>query len=232
MRNRLAKVLAAAGVASRRRCEEIILAGRVKVNGEIIRVPQHFSSPEADTILVDGEPIKAIEEKVYFIFNKPTGVLCSNTAPQRGKRVIDFFDSCHTRLFTVGRLDQDTSGLLLVTNDGHLANQIIHPSAGINKEYLAKVDAEITQEQLERIAKGCIVEETFVRPLRVLKVRNHSLKVTIGEGKKREVRALLAAASLPVLSLQRIRIGNLHLGNLPLGGWRKVSREYLLKAIH
>lgn len=223
MKNRLSKILAASGVASRRACEELIFAGRVKVNGEKVLVPQTQVSNE-DAILVDGKPIQQVEAKVYFLLNKPAGYLCTAARPSaNSKLILDLFKDQPQRLFTVGRLDKDTEGLLLVTNDGHFANSVIHPSSSIDKEYLAKTDSEIDPEHLVAISNGVMIEGAFVKPLKVTKVRRGTLKVTIAEGKKREVRLLLQNAGLEVKSLTRIRIGGLHLGTLPVGSYRPLK---------
>ena len=135
-KKRLSKALAAAGVASRRACEELIFAGRVQVNGETILLPQHHIDWSRDQIHLDGEPVKNEQKKVYYLLNKPTGYICSNTRPGKQKIVLDLFPNTLERLFTVGRLDKETAGLLLVTNDGHFANQVIHPSSNIIKKYI------------------------------------------------------------------------------------------------
>lgn len=224
-KQRLSKVLAAAGTASRRKCEDLIFAGKVSVNGEVVLIPQTMVDPGADDIVVNGKQVSAIERKVYFALNKPVGYVCSNNPGSKSKNVLSLFDDVEERLFTVGRLDKDTQGLLLVTNDGHFANKVIHPSNNISKEYLVKTDKEITHEHLIAIGNGTIVEGVFVKPLKVAKVRRGTLKITIGEGKKREVRILLEAVGLAVQELTRIRIGGLHLGSLPVGGYKELSEK-------
>lgn len=222
-KQRLSKVLAAAGVASRRASEELIFQGKVKVNGEVIKVPQTMVNVHEDEILVDDAPLKGIEKKVYYLLNKPEGYICSAKGSGKTKLVLDLFEGEGNRLFTVGRLDKDTQGLLIVTNDGHFANQVIHPSADIQKEYLVKVDAEITHDHLVAISNGTLVEGVFVKPIRVEKVRRGTMKVVISEGKKREVRVLLASAGLKAVELIRIRLGGLLLGQLPVGSWRPLT---------
>jgi 23S rRNA pseudouridine2605 synthase len=225
MKNRLSKVMAAAGVASRRACEELIFAGRVKVNGVVTLVPQTMVD-QADSIAVDGEQVGAkAQNKVYYMLNKPAGYICTARSNLKSKIVLDLFTGSKERVFTVGRLDKDTKGLLLVTNDGHFANSVIHPSANVVKEYLAKTDQEITAEHLKAISSGTLVEGVFVKPIRVSKVRKGTVKICVGEGKKREVRLLLEGAGLQVLELTRIRIGGLHLGSLPEGQWRSMSQQ-------
>lgn len=221
---RLSKTLAAAGVASRRACEEIIFAGRVKVNGVVVKVPQTGVTAK-DKITVDGNPIERAEQKKYYILNKPAGYLCTAKRTSKSKIVLDLFTDVKERLFTVGRLDKDTEGLLIVTNDGHFAQRVIHPSADIHKEYLVKTDHDVTDEHLKAIATGTLVEGAYVKPVRVTKVRKGTIKIVIGEGKKREVRLLLQAAGLNVASLTRIRIGSLQMGQLPVGEYREMTER-------
>lgn len=224
-KQRLSKVLAAAGVASRRACEELIFSGVVRVNDEVVTIPQTQVDPSSDKITVHDKPIKPKEDKVYYLLNKPPGFICSSKGSSGSKLVTDLFKEEGHRLFTVGRLDKDTQGLLLVTNDGHFANRAIHPSSNIHKEYLVKADREISHEHLVAISNGTLVEGTFVKPIRIEKVRRGTIKIIIGEGKKREVRMLLAAAGVKILELTRIRVGQLRLGDLPLGTWRPLTEK-------
>jgi len=229
---RLSKALAAAGVASRRACEELIFDGKVSVNGEIVLTPQTLVSWEKDDISVDGKPLKREQEKVYFILNKPKGYICSSSRLGTKKLVVDLFSHLNLRLYTVGRLDRDTTGLLIVTNDGHFAQDIIHPSKGQTKEYLIKTMQEITHEHLQSISKGGLIENTWVKPSNVKKVRRGTLTISVHEGKKREVRLLVQKAGLDIISLHRIRIGALVLGNLEVGQWRPLTeneKQLLLK---
>ncbi len=219
---RLSKVLASAGVASRRTCEELIFAGCVRVNGEVIREPQ-FRVSAVDELKVNGKKVGPTQKKLYFIVNKPVGYLCSSRRFKNEKILLDLFEDISERLFTVGRLDKNTSGLILVTNDGHFANKVIHPSSGVVKEYLAKTVQEITHEHLQELSAGLQVEGVFVKPVKVTKVRRGTLKISVLEGKKREVRQMLEAAGLDIVELQRIRIGALQLGNLEPGQYRPLS---------
>lgn len=221
-KQRLSKFLAASGVASRRACEELIFNGHVTVNGAIVNIPQTLVDG-SEKILVDGKKIQGAEPKVYYVLNKPRGYLCTAKKTSKTKIIFELFSEVPYRLFTIGRLDKDTEGLLLVTNDGHFANEVIHPSKEIQKEYLVKTDAEISDQHLKTISSGTLVEGAFVKPLRVTKVRKGTIKVVIAEGKKREVRMLLEAAGLVVNELKRIRIGGLQLGNIPPGSWRPMT---------
>lgn len=227
---RLSKVLAAAGVASRRACEEMIFEGRVTVNGQVVHLPQTLVDNKADQISIDGNPITGEQTKVYFVLNKPPGYLCSRT--KRGlkdKLVYDLVPDSDNRLFTVGRLDKDTSGLLLLTNDGEFANQLMHPRYGVSKEYLVKVDGEIGHEDLVNLSQGALVEGSLVKPQKVIKVRRGTIKITVAEGKKHEVRLLVTSIGFKILQLTRIRIGSLTLGNLAVGSYRSLKEKERLQ---
>ncbi len=222
---RLSKTLAAAGIASRRACEELIFSGKVSVNGHVILLPQTPVSLEKDRIEVDGALIKSVQKKVYFMLNKPHGYICSHKRLEGKKLITDLFAHLNVRLFTIGRLDRDTTGLILVTNDGHFANRVIHPSANVIKEYLVKVQQEIGHDHLVALSKGLKIEGAWVKPARVTKVRKGTLKIAVKEGKKREVRLLVAHAGLSLVTLSRIRIGGLHLGSLSPGDWREMTEQ-------
>lgn len=224
-KKRLSKALAAAGIASRRACEGLIFAGRVQVNGETVKLPQHHIDWEMDQISVDGETIKAEQKKIYYMLNKPTGYICTSTRPGKKRIVLDLFPNAHERLFTVGRLDKETTGLLLVTNDGHFANTVIHPSSNVIKEYIVRTASEITPDHLEALSQGARVDEKWVRPVSVFKVRRGTFKIGVKEGKKHEVRIIAERAGLKVVELTRIRIGSLLLGPLPLGEYRPLTEK-------
>ncbi len=221
---RLSKALAAAGVASRRACEELIFKGRVKVNGTVVLLPQTHVNWEKDRITVDEEPVRGEERKVYFMLNKPPGFICSSVRPGASKRIVlDLIPGSSERLFTVGRLDKDSSGLLLITNDGLFSNSVIHPSSDIIKEYLVKTVQEITDVDLKTLSAGARVDRRWVRPKLVKKVRSGTLKICIKEGKKHEVRILAERAKLDIVELKRIRIGGLTLGTLQEGDYRPLT---------
>ena len=223
--NRLSKILSAAGVASRRAAEHLIFDGKVRVNGEIVTVPQTIVDPKKDKVSVDDQRIEFKDEKVYYLLNKPKGYICSNKRIGTKKLVIDLFTDVKHRLFTIGRLDRDTTGLILLTNDGHFAQDVIHPSKNVSKEYLVKTEQEITHEHLAALSKGTLIEGKWIRPVRVSKVRRGTIKITVKEGKKREVRLMVQNAGLSLLTLSRIRIGGLRLGPLQEGEWRELSEK-------
>lgn len=227
MKKRLSKALAAAGVASRRAAEELIVEGRVTVNGVVATLPQTLVDWEKDRISVDGERVRGEETKVYYLVNKPAGLLC--TSAPGTKSILNLFSHLNLRLFTVGRLDKETSGLLLITNDGTFANRVIHPSFNITKEYLAKTSQEITDEHLKTLSKGAWIEGVFIKPASVKKVRDGTLKIIVSEGKKHEVRILLAQSGLTCRELKRIRLGPFTLGPLPEGAYRELSKQEILQ---
>lgn len=221
---RLSKVLASAGIASRRKCETLIFDGQVTVNGQVILKPETHVSLEEDAIKVCGTLITTAPKKVYYLLNKPKGYLCTHAGAPGKKTIYDLFPG-HERLFCVGRLDRDTTGLLLVTNDGQFANEVIHPSSGVVKEYVASVREEITHEDLVKLSKRIRVEGTYVRPVSVKKMRRGVVKIAVKEGKKREVRFMVKAANLNLVSLKRIRIGNLLLPKMAEGTFRVISEK-------
>lgn len=224
-KKRLSKALSAAGVASRRACEELIFAGRVSVNGETVKVPQTLVDWSSDRITVDQMPVTAEQKKVYYILNKPKGYICTNDRPKNKRIVYDLFPGEEERLFTIGRLDKDTEGLLLVTNDGHFAQQVIHPSSNITKEYIVKTSHEIAPEHLEMLSQGARVDERWVRPTSVAKVRKGTFRICVKEGRKHEVRIIAERAGLKVVALKRVRIGGLLLGTLETGEYRSLTEK-------
>lgn len=225
MKQRLNKALASAGIGSRRACDAMILDGRVEVNGEPMLEPGIQVDLELDRVCVDGRRLRE-EKKVYYLLNKPKGFLCSQLrTEERTRLVLDLFGPTPHRLFTVGRLDKATIGMLIVTNDGEFGNRVIHPSSDLEKEYIAKVDEPLTGSHLERMRAGAYVEGRFVKPIRTAKIGKGTVKVVIKEGKRHEVRILLLKAGLKVRELKRTRIGNLRMGNLPIGHYRELGER-------
>lgn len=232
MENRLSKILAAAGVASRRAAEELIFEGKVKVDGEVVTVPQTKVNPLKQTITVKGKKIGFPSDKVYYLLNKPRDYVCSNKRlTPKTKLAIDLFPDEKRRIFTVGRLDRDTEGLLIVTNDGEFANRLIHPSFNTTKEYLVKTATFVHPDHLEAMRQGVSIENIFVKPVKVEKVRRGSVKITIREGKKHEVRILVAKAGLELVSLTRIRLGPFILGSLKPGEWRSLNPKEIAEVL-
>lgn len=223
-KQRLSKIMAQAGIASRRASEEIIFDGRVTVNGEVVLLPQTMVD-SSDKIIVDGTPLPSTEKKVYYLLNKPKGYVCSNSTGRHKKVVVDLFKDTPYRLFTVGRLDKDTTGLLIVTNDGHYSQKVIHPSSNIEKEYVADVNKKLTPQHIRAIERGAEVEGTYVQPKIVEKLDSTKVRIVVKEGKKREVRILVQNAGLSVTHLSRTRIGKLTLPGIEEGEWREMTEK-------
>jgi pseudouridine synthase len=234
-KQRLQKVLAAAGIASRRRCEEMILEGVVRVNGKIVDKLPAFVDPQKDIITVNSREIRAVR-KVYFLLNKPKGVICTNSDPQGRKKAIDIVQ-VRERIFCVGRLDVDSTGLIILTNDSELANRLTHPRYELPKTYVVGVEGGIGGEQIEKLKKGVWLAEgkTGRAAIKILK-RSHKeslVEVTIREGLNREIRRMFAKMGLPVRSLKRTRIGKIGARGLGIGKFRALTKaevEYLKKA--
>lgn len=223
---RLQKIIALSGYASRRKAEDLIKAGKVMVNGKVVRelgTKANFS----DDILIDGKKIER-EEKEYYIFNKPRGVITS-TSDDKGRKVVTDYFETNKRLYPVGRLDYDTTGLLILTNDGELANLIMHPRNEIEKQYIAKLEGIIKGEEINKLKNGIALDGTKCIPKRVKlrefdkKTNTSIVEIVICEGKNHEVKRLFESVSFNVLKLKRERIGFLTLGKLKSGEYRKLN---------
>ncbi len=224
---RLQKVIAAAGVASRRVAENLIVEGRVTVNGEVVDALGRRVDPETDAIAVDGVPVQIDSSRRYIVLNKPTGVV-SSLQDERGRRdLTEFVDRYEERLFNVGRLDTETSGLLVLTNDGDLAHVLAHPSFGVQKTYIAKVHGNVNPAVVQRLTEGVELEDGPIKAdkVRLLESsRGESLvEITLHSGRNRIVRRMLEAVDHPVLELVRRSFGPLHLGSLPPGKMRELG---------
>ncbi|MCF8008752.1 MAG: rRNA pseudouridine synthase [Halanaerobiales bacterium] len=225
---RLQKVMAHAGVASRRKSEEIISEGRVKVNGKIIKEMGFKVDPKHDKILVDGEPIQE-EKKIYIKLNKPTGYITTVNDPHKRKKVTDLINGIDKRIYPIGRLDMDSSGLLLMTNDGDLTHKVTHPSYQLDKEYIVVVNGSLTKQEKNNFKKGIYLKEGKTAESKLEKVnqdsKNSTYRVTIHQGINRQIRRMFKKLGYEVVSLKRIRIGNISLGNLQPGEYKLLSRE-------
>lgn len=222
MRERLQKVLAAAGVASRRASEDLIVAGRVTVNGVRARIGDKVD-PVTDIVEVDGERVKVDPDLVYVMLNKPQGVVTTTSDPE-GRQTVSDLVNLDERLYPVGRLDQDTEGLVLMTNDGTLVHHLLHPSFEVERVYLALVPGPVRREPLRRLTEGIELEDGMARARRVREVESSRgralLEIVMTEGRKREVRRMLAEVGLPVERLARVAFGGVELGDLRQGRWR------------
>ncbi len=224
---RLQKIMAHAGIASRRASEKLIKEGRVKVNGKVV-TEMGLNVSKNDTIEVDSIPITK-EEKLYFLLNKPRGVISSAGDPKGRKTVVDFFSHIEQRIYPVGRLDYDTTGVLLMTNDGELTNQLTHPKYGVEKTYIAKVKGLIDKKAISRLEKGLNIDGYTTRPAkaRILDIdskKNISMvELVIHEGKNHQVKKMLKTVGFPVEKLHRDKYGFLTTEGLQSGEWRQLK---------
>lgn len=232
---RLQKVLAEAGVASRRACEEIIAQGRVRVNGKVVKEMGLKVDPSAAKIEVDGEEIRPAQSRTLLAFNKPAGVVSSMSDPQGRPCLGDYFSEWPGRLFHVGRLDFETEGLILLTNDGDLANRLAHPKHEVGKRYLVQVRGVVPSTLTSTLRAGVELEDGLVR-LSAVKILARSeksalLEIELHEGRNRIIRRLFAQLELPVEHLVRIGVGSIDLGELRPGRWRAISEPELNKLL-
>ncbi len=229
MLERLQKILSGAGVASRREAEGIIAAGRVAVNGTVVTELGSKADPDKDRITLDGKPVRPKTEKIYILLYKPSGYMTTLKDPEGRPVVTDLLKGIGERVYPVGRLDYNTEGLLLLTNDGDWANRLMHPRHEVEKEYLVKVRGRVSPEQVRRLASGVELDDGKTAPARVQVVheseRNSRLSITIHEGRYRQVRRMCEAVSLAVASLKRVRYGFLDLGDMRPGEFRRLTTE-------
>ena len=229
---RLQKVLAAAGIASRRASEALISEGRVEVNSEVVLEQGRRVDPEHDVIRVDGSRIPPPRRHRYLALNKPRGIVATMSDPEGRRTVADLIaERRNERLFHVGRLDTDTEGLLILTNDGDFAHRLAHPSFQVPKTYIAEVAGVVGEQTLRRLRRGITLEDGPVHPTSIKIVSTAGdrtlLKITIQEGRNRIVRRTMEAVGHPVRRLSRTGIGPVRLGNLKIGEYRELTREEL-----
>jgi 23S rRNA pseudouridine2605 synthase len=214
---RLQKFIAECGVASRRKAEELIKNGEIKVNGRLVTELGTKIDPARDKVFVSGRPIKPEEKKVYIKVNKPRGYV-SSCVSQRGERtVIDLVKAVPYRLFPIGRLDYESEGLMLLTNDGELANRLMHPRYEHEKEYVVDVTLPLTPEALRQIEAGVVIDGEKTLPAKVRKLGEKSFSIVLREGRKRQIRLMVGKIGNIVIKLKRVRIGNIRLGELEPG---------------
>lgn len=223
---RINKYIAAAGIASRRAADTLILNGKVTVNGQRILEPG-MDIGDGDVVMVNDVPIHPQTKKYYIMLHKPDGYITTTHDQFERASVLDLITDVHARIFPVGRLDYHTEGLLLLTNDGDFANALTHPSHKIYKTYLARVKGFPDPADITRLARGIVLEDGKTAPAKVLVTRQYSdgveISISIYEGKNRQVRRMLEAIGVKVISLTRISIGHIKLGHLPKGKWRHLT---------
>ena len=227
MTQRIQKILSARGVASRRKAEEMIIAGRVTVNGKVALLGDS-ADPDTDRILIDGKPLPSAAGAVYIMLHKPRGYVTTLSDEKGRKTVAQLVSDCGQRVYPVGRLDYDSEGLLLLTNDGEFANAMMHPSHRVEKTYAVWVSG-YREVATQRLKQPIVLDGYRIQPPKVSLIRFEDNKalyhVTISEGRNRQVRRMCAHAGMEVLRLKRIREGKLELGDLPLGKWRYLTEK-------
>lgn len=223
---RLQKFIAQAGIASRRHAEDLIVQGNVSVNNKIITILGVKIDPKKDQIYVNGKLIFLPQKKIYLAFHKPTGVVCSATKISGKKIVVDLI-KLPQRFFTVGRLDEDTSGLLLLTDDGEFANQIMHPRYGCDKEYEIEIADPLSEIARQKLERGIILDDRRTNPAQVKIISSLIFRLTITEGRYHQVRRMCSKVGLEIITLKRVRIKNLRLGNLKIGQFRELTEDEL-----
>ena len=224
---RLQKFMADCGVASRRACEALIDEGRVKVNGKIVKAQGVKIDPINTKVEVDNELISATKTKSYLAFNKPAGILSTMSDPEGRPSLQDFFGSWPDRLFHVGRLDKESEGLIILTNDGQWAHESTHPSFGVEKTYLVQTEEPISRSAFQNLVEGVELDDGLAKPISVAR-RGAMIEVVIHEGRNQIVRRMFDALGYPVERLIRTAIGSIKLGELPPGKWRSLNSVEIL----
>lgn len=226
MEERLQKILASHGIASRRAAEKMIEEGRVSVNGAAAVLGQKADA-KSDDIRIDGKPLRCSDPLTYIMLNKPAGYVTTMKDEKGRKTVLDLVSDLHIRVYPVGRLDMDSKGLIIMTNDGDLANALMHPAFEKNKKYIVTVSGDL--EKIPHLRKPMVIDGYKIKPaeVRILKKyeKNVELEIIIHEGRNRQIRKMCALCSLDVKSLKRISIGSLEIGELPEGTWRHLTKD-------
>ncbi len=225
---RLSKYLADAGIASRRKSEKIIADGRIQINGVVVSEQGWVVDPDKDIVMFDGMRV-CFQEKIYIMLNKPAGYICSVNDPHGRPTVIELVGDIKNRLYPVGRLDLDTEGLLILSNDGEFTNRMIHPRYHINKKYQAWIEGHITPAALKNLAQGVELEDGLTAPASVTVLEQNQqstmIEIEIHEGRKRQVKRMCAAVGFPVISLKRTAFAFLTLDNLETGQYRHLNPQ-------
>ncbi|MDD6191345.1 MAG: pseudouridine synthase [Firmicutes bacterium] len=225
---RLNKYIASAGICSRRKADELIAAGKVKINGALMTTPGYIVE-DGDKVMVNGKLIESEGKKVYILLNKPLGCITSMDDDKDRITVADYITDIPERIFPVGRLDYNTTGLLLMTNDGDLAQKLAHPGHKVTKTYVATVAGVISDSRINRLRKGVDIGGFVTSPAKVKVIKQNPrstvIEITIHEGKNRQVRKMCAAVGNKVQKLERVAIGDIRLGRLLSGHYRKLTRD-------
>ncbi len=230
---RLQKYLAQCGVASRRHAEEMIREGKIQVNGTTVREMGFQVDENSDIVSVEGKKVRPEETKHYLAYYKPIGEVTTASDPEGRPTVMDKFRDYPVRLFPVGRLDYDSEGLLLLTNDGDLMNHLLHPSHEVNKVYLVKASNNISDEEIRQLRQGVMIDNKLTSPAQVRLIRRETfdtvLLISIHEGRNRQVRKMIDKIGHQVVSLKRVGFGPVELNDLPRGRWRNLTEQEIMK---
>lgn len=220
---RLNKYIASCGICSRRKADELITNGRVKINDVVVTNLGEKVS-DIDVVKVDEKVLQKESRKVYIVLNKPKGYVTTNSDEYNRKNVIDLIHE-DVRVYPIGRLDMDTEGLLLLTNDGEFSNNIMHPRNKIEKTYIVTTDTNVTNDQIEHLKNGVDIGDYITRPAKVKKIGKDKIQIIISEGKNRQVRRMCEAVNINLLNLRRVQIGNITLGTLQSGKYRYLTEQ-------
>ena len=234
---RLNKIIADAGIASRRAADQLILEGRVSVDGEVIAELGNKFDPEICDIKVDGESLSISKSKTYLAFHKPAGVISTMSDPEGRSNLGDFFKDRKDRLYHVGRLDKDSEGLILLTNDGELAHRATHPSYGLEKRYLVEIEGEFNKQLSDQLLQGVRLEDGLARAVKVIHARavsrnHHWVEITIHEGRYHIIRRLIESLGLKVLRLIRLDFGPISLGDMKPGRHRILNSQEMTNLLN
>lgn len=221
---RLNKYISSSGICSRRKADELINLKRVKVNGNIVEDLGIQIDEKNDVVTIDNKKIALEEKNIYLMLNKPIGYITTNDE-QLGRKCTKDLIHERIRVFPIGRLDMNSEGLLLFTNDGDFSNKLMHPSKKVEKVYIVKLNRKITDEKIELLKNGVDIGDYITRPCKIKRIASNVIEITIAEGKNRQIRRMCEAIGLNVVKLQRIKIGNLELGNLPVGKYRYLTKK-------
>ena len=227
---RLNKFLAMSGVSSRRQADKYIESGKVLVNGNVVTELGTCIDEEKDIVVVNGKRIKKEEKKLYIVLNKPEGYITTSKEQFGRPCILDLINE-KERVFPVGRLDMDTEGLIILTNDGDFANDMMHPSRKVDKTYIAKVSGKIDSEKIKKLESGVKIEDYTTAPAKVKWIEKQTLEITIHEGKNRQIKKMCLSVGLGVEKLKRIKIGNLELGNIEIGKYILMTEKEIRRKI-
>ncbi len=238
MKTRLQNILSHAGVASRRSAGELIESGKVEVDGNLVKEKGLKLDPDKHKITVNGRRLPKKERKLYFLFYKPKNVISTASDTHDRKTVIDFFEKINARLYPIGRLDRNTTGILIITNDGDLTNKLAHPRYEIEKEYEAIVEGKMSTREIKEAESGIEIEGKFTAPCKISMLeksdKSTTLKIKLHEGKKRQIRVMFESVGHKVVELKRVKYAGLTLGRLKAGHWRELTKEEvkMLRELH